>query len=1555
MSGHHHHRRDDEDLAYGHDYSGSRGYDGQQYDNGSQSYSGEQQQYGQGNQGYGSQEYDEGTRGYGDQYGQGQGQAGDRGIIGDTFKKLKGKYDQYSAQQRPQGSDFGYGSSSTVNSQNYAGGSGYGSGGGSGNQQQQQSYNQPQAGQPAYPGGPPQNRPGQKPGFADQFLGGLIGSVTSIGHDVQNIVGGSHGQRPPPPPGGYQQGLQSNLQTQGATGHTRNRFDSTFYGPKPGNDVKWFVDGCGYMWAVSQALESARQTIWILDWWLTPELYLRRPPARNEEWRLDKVLLRAANRGVKVNIIVYKEVTQALTLSSAHTKHALEALSPNIGVFRHPDHLPDAQTTHSSILSSLEGLKLDAEGMSKLGADALKGAYGITDDVILYWAHHEKLCLIDGNIAFMGGLDLCFGRWDTNQHPIADAHPSDLNKIVFPGQDFNNARVMDFADVSHPFQNKLDRTKSSRMGWSDISICLKGPCVGDLIHHFVDRWNFIYDEKYNVRQDKRYQRLPDYPEHRRDEGPQAVGPQANTQQQGQQAGAYAPPPGQGGNQGYQPPAWQSTSRPSTATSTGAAATAAGGVAAYGAQGTGSQSGYNQQSGQQTFPPPPPGGPPAGLNQYGQPQTQAHQSSTAGQQLGQNQGQYGQSSPAGQQTGQGQGQYGQSSQQGYQSSAVGQQQSQGQGQYGATGPQGQYPGTSSQQGQQPGYARPSSSQGPQSQYQSGPQSQYGATQSQQQYSQGSQQGQGQAPGSYTGVQSQSSYTQPPVSPQPGQQGPGYPHSPIPGQAQYVGQTPTATYPSASQSGLQTQGQGQYGGPPPQGQSPRPYTPSSEAHMASQQYAAYTGSSAPGSQGPIELGSAASPQYKPYGGQPTARGLDESGYSGERGIDDSYEQGQYGDERGGERGFGSSYDQDQYGYDQGGERAFSGRKPGASPSRFDRYKDEALRKVEGKQFLGQDLGKYGQMIDNKLEGRPARAMRPGSSAGGVSAQLVRSCTKWSNGTPTEHSVQNAYIELIKNARHFIYIENQFFITATGDHQRPVKNMIGAALVERIIRASQERTPFKIIINIPAIPAFAGDLIDDASLGTRAIMEYQYNSICRGGHSIMEEVAKAGVNPMDYIRFYNLRNYDRINVTPAMQQAQQQTGIGYDDARRQYEATLGSGYGGYGETAAPITQPGQPQPYGSQPGQPQSYGAPPVGGQPRAGPGDPQAGPPGQQYGQQGGAYNTGSTGGYGTGQQGGYQPPGQQTGYQPPTQQSTYQSGNQPGGYNSSQQSGYGPQQIPPGGYNQYQQAAQKAEHVKADDWDSVSTCYMLGGQDIRNVPWSGPPDAELDAFVSEELYIHSKVMIVDDQTVICGSANLNDRSMLGSHDSEIALVINDSHPIQSTMGGRPWQANRFAASLRRQLFRKHLGLLKPQDMEAPNDNFMPVGVAPNQYDWGTPEDNIVADPLSDAFQSLWNTRARTNTEVYRKAFRAVPDDNIKTWPEYKEFYEYWFKLADDQAVGKDELRKHSRVEYGHVVRSDFPGGARELKELLSRVKGTLVEMPLCFLQSKSDILLFRDLR
>jgi phospholipase D1/2 len=60
----------------------------------------------------------------------------------------------------------------------------------------------------------------------------------------------------------------------------------------------------------------------ILDWWLTPELYLRRPPASHPEWRLDRLLKRKADQGVKVYIVVYKEVRGVAFMHFSASPHA---------------------------------------------------------------------------------------------------------------------------------------------------------------------------------------------------------------------------------------------------------------------------------------------------------------------------------------------------------------------------------------------------------------------------------------------------------------------------------------------------------------------------------------------------------------------------------------------------------------------------------------------------------------------------------------------------------------------------------------------------------------------------------------------------------------------------------------------------------------------------------------------------------------------------------------------------------------------------------------------------------------------------------------------------------------------------------------------------------------------------------------------------------------------------------------------------------------------------------------------------------------------------------
>jgi len=108
-----------------------------------------------------------------------------------------------------------------------------------------------------------------------------------------------------------------------------NRFKS-FASERENCHVKWYVDGKDYFYAVSEALMTAREEIFIEDWWLSPELYLRRPPTNNEEYRLDRLLKKKAEQGVKIYVVVYKEMSQALTLDSKHSKEVLESLHKNV-------------------------------------------------------------------------------------------------------------------------------------------------------------------------------------------------------------------------------------------------------------------------------------------------------------------------------------------------------------------------------------------------------------------------------------------------------------------------------------------------------------------------------------------------------------------------------------------------------------------------------------------------------------------------------------------------------------------------------------------------------------------------------------------------------------------------------------------------------------------------------------------------------------------------------------------------------------------------------------------------------------------------------------------------------------------------------------------------------------------------------------------------------------------------------------------------------------------------------------------------------------------------
>lgn len=243
--------------------------------------------------------------------------------------------------------------------------------------------------------------------------------------------------------------------------HRENRFGS-FAPVRTNVHAQWLVDGRDYMWNVSRAISMAKDVVYIHDWWLSPELYMRRPACISQKWRLDRLLQRKAAEGVKIFVIVYRNVEAAIPIDSEYTKFSLLNLHPNIFIQRSPHQFKKNQ---------------------------------------FFFAHHEKICIVDHDIAFIGGIDLCFGRWDTPKHPVVDDKPTGFESQdtpkdaehcqLFPGKDYSNPRILDFSKLHEPYAEMYDRSMTPRMPWHDVAMQVVGQPARDLTRHFVQRWNYV--------------------------------------------------------------------------------------------------------------------------------------------------------------------------------------------------------------------------------------------------------------------------------------------------------------------------------------------------------------------------------------------------------------------------------------------------------------------------------------------------------------------------------------------------------------------------------------------------------------------------------------------------------------------------------------------------------------------------------------------------------------------------------------------------------------------------------------------------------------------------------------------------------------------------------------------------------------------------------------------------------------------------------------------------------------------------------------------------------
>lgn len=175
---------------------------------------------------------------------------------------------------------------------------------------------------------------------------------------------------------------------------------------------------------------------------------------------------------------------------------------------------------------------------------------------------------------------------------------------------------------------------------------------------------------------------------------------------------------------------------------------------------------------------------------------------------------------------------------------------------------------------------------------------------------------------------------------------------------------------------------------------------------------------------------------------------------------------------------------------------------------------------------------------------------------------------------------------------------------------------------------------------------------------------------------------------------------------------------------------------------------------------------------------------------------------------------------------------------------------------------------------------LGNQWINYISFCGlRTHAELEGnLVTELIYVHSKLLIADDNTVIIGSANINDRSMLGRRDSEMAVLVQDTETVPSVMDGQAYPAGRFARGLRLQCFRVVLGYLSD------------------------PSENI-QDPVSDKFfKEVWVATAARNATIYDKVFRCLPNDEVHNLIQLRDFITKPILAREDPIRAEEELKK-----------------------------------------------------
>ena len=181
--------------------------------------------------------------------------------------------------------------------------------------------------------------------------------------------------------------------------------------PRRHNRVTPLVDGASYLPALCASIRAARHYVYIIGWCLTPHMALDRQDNRALVESQVLALCRDAARRLPVRVLLW-EGAPALFRPSARAVRAVAAL-------------------------------LNRPGQGDIQCRLDRSAH-------VTHCHHQKAVVIDGRVAFVGGMDLTTlqgDRWDTTAHPLRNGP-----------------------------------------NWHDVQVQIEGEAVADVEHNFRQRW-----------------------------------------------------------------------------------------------------------------------------------------------------------------------------------------------------------------------------------------------------------------------------------------------------------------------------------------------------------------------------------------------------------------------------------------------------------------------------------------------------------------------------------------------------------------------------------------------------------------------------------------------------------------------------------------------------------------------------------------------------------------------------------------------------------------------------------------------------------------------------------------------------------------------------------------------------------------------------------------------------------------------------------------------------------------------------------------------------------